>query len=394
MEFLRSPCHRRDIGRTITSATIHRHLNGRETPIQNIEITTFPLPTDAGVDPALRRLFDEEELTNPQFGLAWLNNLSAHALDAGDEAQILVSRRSPEDLVALPLLRKRKGITTSLSTFYTSTFVPLVRSTDPMPLFTALFRHLARKERAAQLQLMPLDSKSEYTSMLSLAQHNAGWRGVHHYFCFGNWIHDTEGESFNQYLSSRPSRLRNTIRRRSQKFVGGDEGQLSLVTDTTGLDKAIEHFNTVYHNSWKRSEPYPEFIPSLIRLAADKGWLRLGLATYKGIPVASQIWLVTNGTAYIYKLAYDDNYKSQSPGTVLTSFMFQQVMGNDAVQRIDYLSGDDVYKKDWMSVRHERVGTAAFNPGTLRGLWQLSIYTLKRLLKRKNCGFSISDAEH
>lgn len=258
-----------------------------------------------------------------------------------------------------------------------------MRSKDAFSLFTALFRHLARNEGASELQLMPLNPASELTAVMVSAQQEAGWRGVHQYFCFGNWVHDVNGESFDQYVASRPSRLRNTIRRKSQKFTANDVGKLTLVKDTDGLDEAIEQFNTVYDNSWKLNEPYPDFIPSLIRLAAARGWLRLGVATYKDIPVASQIWLVNNGTAYIYKLAYDENYKNQSPGTVLTAFMFEQVMNSDAINQIDYLSGDDVYKKDWMSVRHERYGTAAYNPRTARGLWQLAVHCVKQRLKPK-----------
>ncbi|MFK7975380.1 MAG: GNAT family N-acetyltransferase [Halioglobus sp.] len=350
--------------------------------IQNIDIQTISLPGD--ISGPLEKLFAEAERINPQFGLAWLNNLSSHALEASDEAFIIVASTTDGEIVALPLVRKRSGLITALSNFYTSSYQPLVSSTNSLPLFRAIFSHLAREERAAQLQLMPLNADSDTASIMSKAQREAGWSAVHGYFCFGNWVHDVNGQDYNEYIASRPSRLRNTIRRRSQKFIAGAAGELTLVTDATGLDEAINQFNIVYGNSWKLNEPYPDFIPSLIRLAAAKGWLRLGVATYKGIPVASQIWLVNNGTAYIYKLAYDENYKNQSPGTVLTAFMFEHVMSSDDVKKIDYLSGDDVYKKDWMSTRHERHGIAAYNPRSMRGFWQLFVHRFKQLLKRKS----------
>lgn len=109
----------------------------------------------------------------------------------------------------------------------------------------------------------------------------------------------------------------------------------------------------------------------------------MGLATYDSIPVAGQIWLIHNNIAYIYKLAYDENYKSMSPGTVLTSFMLESAISGDAVNRIDYLSGDDVYKKDWMSSRRERFGTAAFNPRTFTGLVKLIAHSVKAKFKRR-----------
>lgn len=349
--------------------------------IKEIEIQTIDLPAD--LEPGLAQHFSDQERINPQFGIAWANNLTLNALDQGDRAKILVAQRSVDDFVALPILLKKGRKALSLSTFYTSIYQPLVRSDDALPLFVALFKHLRRAERAAELILMPLDMASPANEQLMEAQAQAGWRGLHKYFCFGNWVHDMQGLDYSEYLASRPSRLRNTIRRKSSKFEAGEPGELRMIRTAEGLEDAIEQFNTVYNNSWKMNEPYPDFIPSLIRLAADRGWLRMGIATYNGIAVASQIWLVHNNAAYIYKLAYDENYKSLSPGTVLTAYMFEHVMDTDQVDRIDYLSGDDVYKRDWMSTRYEREGTAAYNASTLRGFSSLISYRLKRLLKKR-----------
>ena len=37
-------------------------------------------------------------------------------------------------------------------------------------------------------------------------------------------------------------------------------------------------------------------------------------------------------------------------------------MHNDNVNRLDFLSGDDRYKQDWMSERREKVQIHAYNP--------------------------------
>src|SRR5690606_22629144 len=129
-------------------------------------------------------------------------------------------------------------------------------------------------------------------------------------------------------------------------------------------------------------EPYPDFIPALLRLSASRGWLRLGIASYDNAPVASQVWLVCNGTAYIFKLAYDEHYKQLSPGTVLTAHMMRHVIEGDRIARIDYLSGDDRYKADWMSERGEQHGIAAYNPRSSRGLLMLLGHTFKRMVKK------------
>ena len=115
-------------------------------------------------------------------------------------------------------------------------------------------------------------------------------------------------------------------------------------------------------------EPYPDFMSGLIRTSAENGWLRLGIAYVDGQPAAAQLWLVVEGQASIYKMAYDERYAKLSVGTVLSSVLMEHVIDTDKVEVVDYLTGDDSYKRDWMSHRRERWGLVAYNPRTPRGL--------------------------
>jgi CelD/BcsL family acetyltransferase involved in cellulose biosynthesis len=109
-------------------------------------------------------------------------------------------------------------------------------------------------------------------------------------------------------------------------------------------------------------------MPGLARRCAEQGWLRLGIAYLDGEPAAAQLWIVADGTASIFKVAYDQRFAKESVGTLLTSLLMEHVMERDKVSVVDYLTGDDGYKKDWMSQRRERWGIVAFNPRTLLGL--------------------------
>jgi CelD/BcsL family acetyltransferase involved in cellulose biosynthesis len=50
------------------------------------------------------------------------------------------------------------------------------------------------------------------------------------------------------------------------------------------------------------------------------------------------------------KIAYDEQYAKLSIGTVLTTLM-PYVIDVDRVRIVDYLSGDDEYKRTWLSHR-------------------------------------------
>lgn len=336
--------------------------------------------------PSLRDAFSRLEADHPQFGLDWLSNLAHHALDEGDEALVLVARGPNGSTAALPLRISAQKHAQSLVNFYTSLYRPLVPDTADHgaasePLFTAILRYLRVEERAHSVMLHPLDGEAEHYATLRVALKNAGWGGVHGFGCFANWYLESPGLSWQSYLQGRPSRLRNTIGRKTRAFLRDQRGSLSIVTDGAQLSAALEHYTAIYNSSWKQNEPYPTFIPNLVSLAARRGWLRLGTAFYDGQAIASQLWLVANGTAYIFKLAYRPEAASLSPGTVLTAHMMQAALDDDDVTCVDYLSGDDAYKRDWMSSRRERQGLAAYNPATPRGLLQLLLEKAKTLLK-------------
>lgn len=200
------------------------------------------------------------------------------------------------------------------------------------------------------------------------------------FFCFGNWYLKVDRD-WDAYLKSRSGMLRTTLRRSKAKLIRNG-GRLEMISAQDDIEKALAAYLTVYAHSGKRLEPFPEFIPGLVRLAAKKGWLRMGIAWLGNWPIAAQIWLVANGKADIYKLAYDSRDKVYSPGSLLTAMLMQHVFEQDRVSEVDYLIGDDPYKKQWMSHRRERWGIVAYNPRTLAGALGLMREVLGRLTKR------------
>ena len=199
------------------------------------------------------------------------------------------------------------------------------------------------------------------------------------FFCFGNWFLKVEG-SWQDYLASRSANLRSQIKRRKKHFTA-EGGTIDVLTTPEQIDEAVSEFQCVYTASWKNPEPYPDFIPSLIRHLSTVGTLRLGIARLGVVPIAAQLWIVVQNKASIYKVAYHEKYSSYSPGTILTSHLLQHVIEQDKVSEVDFLIGDDEYKKIWMSHRRERWGIIAYNPKTFIGFSLLMKEVLARSTK-------------
>ena len=178
----------------------------------------------------------------------------------------------------------------------------------------------------------------------------------------GNWRIETAGMDFESYWASRPAQLRNTARRKAKA------ADLEIEIYDRFDAAAWAAYEAVYRASWKPEEGSFPFLHALAEQEGAAGTLRLGIARKDGRPVAAQLWLVENDEAVIHKLAYAEDAKSLSPGTILSETMFRRVLDVDRVAVIDYGTGDDGYKRDWMEYRRPLWQLAAYNPGTPGGL--------------------------
>ncbi|MFT3847497.1 MAG: GNAT family N-acetyltransferase [Propionivibrio sp.] len=281
--------------------------------------------------------------------------------------------------------------TQSVNNYYASLYSVLLSSVtdslDRCRSIQALVGELAGLgRRTSILEFSPLDAHSEDTINLRRYLSEGGWY-VRQYACFGNWYLPCAGLRFDDYMQARDTRLLNTWKRKRKRFdMGTDGARLEIVTDPEQVPAAMDAFERVYAKSWKRPEPYPDFVRRWAAICAERGWLRLGLAWAGDVPIAAQLWFTMHGRAYIFKLAYDEAYAKWSAGTVLSAHLFRQALDQDHVREIDYLTGDDDYKKSWMSERRERIGFIACNPRTMHGLWratrEFAGYATHRLRQR------------
>jgi hypothetical protein len=56
----------------------------------------------------------------------------------------------------------------------------------------------------------------------------------------------------------------------------------------------------------------------------------------------------------IFRLAYDEVWKQYSAGSTLASYLMEHVIDVDKVEEIDFTTGNDACKLNWMIARRER----------------------------------------
>lgn len=329
------------------------------------EHSPFALPTDVVA------LLDGGTPLSLQLGAAWFEHFARTVAPAGTRAILFVLRRGGVAMVALPVLTAAgHGAAVrrvdALANYYTAVFAPALHPTSGAAELAMLVRAiLQRHPRMASLRLAPMAPEHPSHAITLEALALSGLVAFP-FFAFGNWFRNTRGLRWAGLHQGLGSRLRNTLQRRGKKFRS-DGGNLEIVTGGERLETALAAYQSVYARSWKQPEPYPEFMPGLVRLCAARGWLRLGVAWLGEQPIAAQVWMVGNGRADIYKLAYDERFPQYSAGSLLTAALLQHVLDVDQVNEVDYLIGDDPYKQEWVDQRRERWGLTAYNPRTLAG---------------------------
>lgn len=260
----------------------------------------------------------------------------------------------------------------SLANWYSFTARPLVSpGADGGRLLTALAQDLRR--RSWRVTLAPLPDEDGSASMAENAFLSAGWR-VSRTQCDVNHVLTVGGRSYAEYLAARPGALRTTLRRKA--------GKVSVELLTQFDQAAWAAYEAIYAASWKPGEGSPAFLRAFAEQEGKAGRLRMALAHVDDRPIAAQFWTVEGGTAFIHKLAHAEDARHLSPGSTLSAALFEQVIDRDRVREVDFGTGDDRYKRDWMEEIRPRFRLDCLNVRALRAWPHIARAALHHLAHR------------
>ncbi|OBX20848.1 hypothetical protein A9995_01140 [Erythrobacter sp. QSSC1-22B] len=267
------------------------------------------------------------------------------------------------ETAALALMRSASGLQ-SLNHWFAFAWRPLAA---PGPAGDTLLRAIARdlRSQAPCVTLDYLPDEDGSATRLRAAFREAGWltrlepRDTNHVLEVGT-------RDFAAYWAQRPGPMRTTLKRKAKKV----EVEILTHFDT----QAWQAYGDIYNRSWKTEEKDADLLEAFARREGALGHLRLGVARYEGVPVAAQFWTVEHGTAFIHKLAYDQDHAKLSAGTTLSAALFEHVIDTDHVQLVDFGTGEDGYKRDWMDTERPRYRLTCIDP------WQFAAW---RLVARK-----------
>jgi hypothetical protein len=298
-------------------------------------------------DAALASLLSAPAAQGPFDRLSWWQGL----VEECDFFPVIAVARDGETRAALPMFRVKRRLD-SLANWYNFTVRPIVSpGADRPALLKAMAEDLVGE--APHIILSALPDDNDETDALAAAFRSAGWL-VFRESCDINHYLPINGRSYAEYMEARPGPLRTTLKRKASKVTVSIETHFS--------PDSWHAYEEIYANSWKPAEGSPPFLRRFAEEEGAAGRIRLGLAFAEGKPVAAQFWTVENGIAYIHKLAHLEEAKPLSPGTTLSAALFEHVIDRDKVSLVDFGTGDNPYKRDWMEAQRLRYRLEMFRP--------------------------------
>lgn len=260
-------------------------------------------------------------------------------LEAGEDTRPFAIEVGNESGSMAMMLRHGKRRVEPLINWYSFTWRPVfTERADRNALLDYAARYL--KQHAARVTLWPLPDEDDTATLVETSFRKAGWT-VFRSQCDTNHILNVQDGDFETYLASRPGTLRTTLKRKSKK--------VETTIFSYFNDNIWNIYERIYAKSWKPEEGDRRLLRDFATTEGEAGRIRIGIARHEGQPVAAQFWTVEDGTAYIHKLAHLEDAQNLSAGSVLTAALMRHVIETDCVKMVDFGTGNDSYKSDWMN---------------------------------------------
>lgn len=314
--------------------------------------------------------------------LQWFELLGRHCY--AQARLVIASAVQPDaagDHVALLPLVEAGDRLESFANWYSFSFAPIF-STRDLDLRAALMNRIARdlRGKTGHISLFPVLDEEGTADVLVQSFHRAGWVAIKRDMAH-NHILRLHGRNFATYWAARGGNLRRRVKRK------GKAAGLTFSVHSDWSEALWTDYEAVYAASWKPCETHPALLRDIAQDAAARGALRLAFARdAQGRAIATQFWTIEGGTALIHKMAHDSHHDAISPGTLLAHFLFAHVIDNDGVAMIDYGTGDNAYKREWMEEERPMWRIDCFDPFAPRQWPSLARTLISRLAGRRKGG--------
>ena len=176
-------------------------------------------------------------------------------------------------------------------------------------------------------------------------------------------------ESYSELYRQRSSNTKHNAKRYSKRLLDNFNGQLDVRSfrypaDVDALVSQIEFVaSKTYHRGLGVGFVENDQTRQLMKLAADRGWLRAYILHIAGSPCAFWNGFLYRRTFFTWTTGYDPAFSDFRPGLFLLQRMLESICEERTADELDFGFGDAQYKRDWSDYQLFQISQMVFGPG-------------------------------
>lgn len=160
--------------------------------------------------------------------------------------------------------------------------------------------------------------------------------------------------SFDDFLASLSARFRRNLGRIERKLAGLGRVETSFRTGHLQCEEYLAAFMRIEASGWKgragtavgKDPVRVSFYRTLTRRLSELGWLEWHFLHVGGREIAAHLAVKVDRTLTIFKIAYDEAFRTCSPGTILLGKMIERAFTSGEVDEVNCLS-NDLWMRNW-----------------------------------------------
>lgn len=311
------------------------------------------------------------------------------------ELLVLVVRRGGEPVALAPLIVAHEpngGRWPTQVRFLANTYsmrANFILTESAQPALEAIFDYLASAGPAwdrMKFDYMPEDSTAHRLAPAACRRAHLRW-GVLPSLISPYLV--LAGADWDEMLAGINSGFRRALVQSERRVLSRESGRTVICCGRDTLEYGLAACRQVALTTWQHargssiasSDVVWEFYRSLAAVAADRGWLRIGVLEAHNQPIAFAYALLYHDVLYELKIGYHPGFRNLSPGHVLKAAMIRDALAVGALAW-DMLGVNDDYKMQWAPRVRRHNCLCIAGPGVKQALGHWVTFGVKPRLRR------------
>lgn len=172
---------------------------------------------------------------------------------------------------------------------------------------------------------------------------------------------------FDAYKATLKKNFRMRLHRSQNKLARLLNVTVDVITNDAVSEENLKHFMDLEASGWKgrrgiaiKSSPIDIALhTTLVQRLARRGWLEWHWLKTDGKVIAGLLMFKIAGVQRVYKIAYDEDYRIYSPGTMLLFKVIERAFSNSKINEINFL-GDAKWLRNWQFEKRVNYMVALF----------------------------------